>query len=333
MEQVAVINFARDYVEINREVVQALTKIGYETISYEGENNDAEVELFTNLKEIKLWLDEHWKHANYFVFIASTDAVMRMVAERITDKMKDPTVLVVDGEGRYVIPMLGNHIGNGNLLASKLSKVLEVEEIYTTPEETRKKFSITKFAEDNNMEIGSVLQARMITASVLEGQQIGFYSDYEIQGEVPTGLVVCKDMKEASWHSQQIAIRNQYVIGMGMREGVSYENIEELVFYAMDSWKMDMIQIQGIATIDERQEETALLEFSRKFKVPILGYSKKELLNATNLLPKGDMEEKNPNISECAAILGSELGELLQEKVSGRDATLAIARKRKTVVF
>lgn len=333
MKNIGIISLTKNTKELNDEIIKLLERHKYVGISYYGKKSASEVEHFSNLKDIKTWLEEYWKRLDAIVFIGAVDVAVRLIGTLIEDKMKDPAVLVIDEACKYVVPILGSHIGEGNDLSEKLAKIINAKDVITTPVEVQEKFKIEKFAELNNMSLENREQARTISTSVLEGQHIGFYCEYDIEGEIPSGLTTCGDKKELSWYTQRIAIRSEYIVGMGMKEGVVLSSMEDLFLSELDKLKIDMIQVKGIATIYEKREESALIALSEKYRIPILAYTTKEL-RELNLIHTSEMAVKSvANISERAALLGSNGGELVQDKVVGKGVTFAAARIAKTIYF
>ena len=54
-------------------------------------------------------LQQHWLKGGLLIVIGATGAVTRLIAPLLTDKERDPAVLVLDAEGQRVIPLLGGH--------------------------------------------------------------------------------------------------------------------------------------------------------------------------------------------------------------------------------
>ncbi len=68
------------------------------------------------------------------IFICSTGIVVRTLAPHLTDKYKDPAVLVLDQQGRHLIPLLSGHEGGANEWARSLAKSLEATAVITSAE-------------------------------------------------------------------------------------------------------------------------------------------------------------------------------------------------------
>ncbi len=333
MIKIAVVSFTKQGTVLKDEITKILEKNEFEYLAFSANRSPCEAESISMLKDVKIWVSEYWRKVEAFIFIGGSDIAVRMFMENVSDKLKDPCCIVVDEDGKYVIPILGNHLGRGNELATEISKYINASSIITTPIDVQTKFSLEKFARRNQMETGSIEQARIISAAVLDGQHIGFYSEYPVEGIIPEELRYCKTMKDLSWYTQRMAIRSQYVIGMGVKENANIRSVEELFLMQLEAAEIELGQIKKIATIDKKAEEPALVNLAEKYRIPLVSFTAEQLLNV-NMINHSEPEEKSvANISERAAFLGSECGEITQLKVNGKGATLAIAKVLKTIYF
>lgn len=66
------------------------------------------------------------------IMICATGIVVRTLAPVLQDKYHDPPVLVLDEQGRYVIPLLSGHEGGANHLAGLLADGLGAQPVMTT---------------------------------------------------------------------------------------------------------------------------------------------------------------------------------------------------------
>lgn len=66
------------------------------------------------------------------LFICATGIVMRTLAPVLQDKHQDPPVLVMDEQGRFVIPLLSGHEGGANELARQLAERCHAQLVLTT---------------------------------------------------------------------------------------------------------------------------------------------------------------------------------------------------------
>ena len=71
------------------------------------------------------------------VAIFSLGALVRLIAPHLKSKESDPAVVVLDEEGRFVIPMLSGHLGGANALAGRLADALGATAVLTTASDVR----------------------------------------------------------------------------------------------------------------------------------------------------------------------------------------------------
>jgi cobalt-precorrin 5A hydrolase/precorrin-3B C17-methyltransferase len=73
------------------------------------------------------WLAREWPRASAVVAVAAAGLVTRLVAPLLVSKATDPAIVVLDPEGRFVVPMLGGHGAGGEALGEGLGGGGEVE--------------------------------------------------------------------------------------------------------------------------------------------------------------------------------------------------------------
>ncbi len=121
------------------------------------------------------------------------------------------------------------------------------------------------------------------------------------------------------------ALRDE-VVGMGLHRGVEASRIEEAVLKVLREHGFSFRSIRNLATVKGREKEPGLLEFARKFNLPIDPFSLEELRRQNPPSPSAALRSLGvPGVCESAALLSSR-GKLLIPKVKFRDITLAVAR-------
>ncbi|WP_421855033.1 cobalamin biosynthesis protein [Marinomonas sp.] len=73
-----------------------------------------------------------FKNGDWLVFICATGIVMRTLAPVLQDKFQDPPVLVLDEEGKFVIPLLSGHEGGANEWGAQVAKSIGAQLVMTT---------------------------------------------------------------------------------------------------------------------------------------------------------------------------------------------------------
>ncbi|MBX2878677.1 MAG: cobalamin biosynthesis protein [Granulosicoccus sp.] len=66
------------------------------------------------------------------IFVCSTGIVIRVLAPVLKDKLQDPPVIVLDEEGKYVIPLLSGHEGGASAFGFDVAKILDAELVNTS---------------------------------------------------------------------------------------------------------------------------------------------------------------------------------------------------------
>lgn len=126
---------------------------------------------------IKNLLNYAWQEYDGFVFISSTGIAIRMINPYIEHKTIDPAVVVVDDSGKFSISLLSGHLGGANELAQWIGERINAMPIITTASDNRNIEAIDLFAKRNNYYIEDMEAIKSITAMMVNGKVIGFYSE------------------------------------------------------------------------------------------------------------------------------------------------------------
>lgn len=62
----------------------------------------------------------------------SVGAVVRLIAPHLKNKAQDPAVIAFDEQARYVVPVVGGHIGGANARAEQIAAILGAQAVITT---------------------------------------------------------------------------------------------------------------------------------------------------------------------------------------------------------
>ena len=81
-------------------------------------------ELWFKPKPFKELVQQAFYDGERLIFICATGIVVRTLAPVLNNKFEDPAVLVMDEQGRFVIPLLSGHEGGANAWAEEVSELL-----------------------------------------------------------------------------------------------------------------------------------------------------------------------------------------------------------------
>ena len=139
----------------------------------------------------KSWIGSLWGEMALF-FIGAVGIAVRMIAPHVKDKFTDSPVLVMDEKGSYVIPLLSGHVGGAVELAKEIAEKINAQAVLTTATDVEQKFAVDVFAKSNGLVLTDRKKAKEISAVVLDGNKIGLYSVFPVEGKFPEELKLCE---------------------------------------------------------------------------------------------------------------------------------------------
>lgn len=298
------------------------------------------------------WTKRRFDQVDGLVYIGAAGIAVRAAAPCLKDKMTDPAVVVIDEKGEYVVSLLSGHIGGANELARTLADMLGAVPVITTASDVCRKTAIDVWAKARDLCLSDRTLARQVAACILDGEPVGFYSDYPILGPLPEGLCrgeLCRmnvwvtsrqrpeETDMISLFSREDAqilrlIPRTLTVGIGCRKGVESAGVMQMVKDTVKKGNLDLRAIAGVASIDIKKEEAGILSAAKELGVPFLTYSAEEL-NAVPgaFTPSGFVKQVTgtDNVCERSALAGAGEGaRLLVRKQAADGITVAVAESR-----
>lgn len=290
---------------------------------------------------LKDWTRGQFEDKEGIVFIGATGIAVRAIAPYLKGKDKDPAVVVLDDMGRFSISLLSGHLGGANELAARAANITGGQAVITTATDNHGRFAVDLFAKKHGLFISRLDGIKDISASLLNGNEIGFFSDFPIEGELPKGL--CKEgpsspsiyisIKEHSNErkSSLLLVPKIAVLGIGCRKGVSFDAIKAAVELVLFDWNINKKSLAVCASIDIKKEEPGICQLAAFYGIPFVTYPA-EVLSKT----KGEFSSSSfvkqvtgvDNVCERAAITCVEEmggGKLLIKKQPHHGVTVALA--------
>ena len=302
------------------------------------------------LKVISPSLQEMCKEAfstcRLMIFIGATGIAIRSIAPYIRSKTRDPAVISIDEQGKFVIPLLSGHIGGANSLATGIAAFLKAVPVITTATDVNDLFAVDEWAARHLMSIFNMDAAKTFASYLVDCKKVGVKSDFPIKGSLPKGLVLAEEgpvgmaislRKSVQPFVETVVVRPRILhLGIGCRRGTSMDKIEEIVIQELTKLKVTLSVVKGIASIDVKKDEQGLLTFAEEYALPVRFYSAEEL-NAVQgeFTPSAFVAQTVgvDNVCERAAVLDSGGGKLMLRKTSRNGVTLAIAAEDFVVNF
>lgn len=210
--KLAIISFTENGIKLSKTVAKSLSgrKVTLYTKCSRYTAEDLKVQ---RVKEsLQVWTAQRMAEGDALLFIGACGIAVRAIASNLTDKLHDVPVLVMDEEGRYVIPILSGHVGGANELARELAGLMDACPVITTATDVQKKFAVDLFAKRNHLEIMNKDGIAKVSAKALAGEQLTIaVRAKNIECYHPKFCEVCEEdfteaenqlLREASMHKQ-----------------------------------------------------------------------------------------------------------------------------------
>ncbi len=129
---------------------------------------------------IALTLKRLWASHQGLICIMAAGIVVRSIAPLIRDKRKDPCVIVLDENGKFVISLLSGHYGGGNELARRVASIIGGQPVITTASDVTGHTSIDLWAKENNLTINDPRKLTAVSAKLINQGFVTIYSDVKV---------------------------------------------------------------------------------------------------------------------------------------------------------
>ena len=298
-------------------------------------------------------VSNQWKQYDAFVFIGAMGICVRTIAPYINDKHEDPAVVCIDSLGQNVISVLSGHIGGANDLTREISGLIGAREVITTQSDNAGLWALDTFEKRFDWPVASDIDDmqdciymfinRQPTALLLEARDEG--TDY-LEATKPDHVTIINDISEADpLKFRLLIIVSPYLhdVPRGLLELHFVPMVGTIGFglaHHPDDYEFIVNQIdeafasRGIlpcshryCTIDVKKDEEFCAMLQDVYEEEVKFYTAEELaaINVPNPSETVAKHVGTPSVCEAAAILGSNHGKLVIEKVKGKNWTAALA--------
>lgn len=291
-------------------------------------------------------LNQAWSSAAAFVVVGACGLVTRLMAPLLSDKQTDPAVVVVDPGGRFAIPLLSGHSGGAERLSLEVAAVLNGTAVLTGSSGASGRLALDSFGEAWGWRRGSGnWTALMQAAARREGeiavlQQAGQRQWRRLDAatalrdshsdERAELLISARTGPGCRWHPPCLWL------GIGCERHTSLSVLERLVDDQLAAAQLAPEAVAGLASIDRKADEPALLELAARRQWPLRVFSAEALAGVPVPNPSAVVaaEMGTASVAEAAALLAAGAGGTLlrPKQVALRNpgergaATLAIAQ-------
>ncbi|MCO1603027.1 cobalt-precorrin 5A hydrolase [Desulfosporosinus nitroreducens] len=321
--------------------------------NYHGDSQSSQsfkIKSFSRLSDI---IPSLWQEFSVLIFVMASGIVVRQIALLIEGKDRDPAVLVLDEEGKFVIPLLSGHLGGANALAHQISEQIGAVPVITTATDVRGMVAPDEYARRYGWKVEPVDHLPAVNRLLLEQKQLNVWASYPLTPEHETWVKdthYCflseKEKDKANviidaFPNSNIKADCLYLvppilsIGVGCRRGVASDVILERIKLAIEQLGASLKAIAGIYSIDLKSNEVGLIEVAKYLRVPFRTFRADELqsVNLQEQLSRSNFVSEKigvDGVCEAASLLGAKRGRLVLSKTKGQGVTVAISIENST---
>lgn len=296
---------------------------------------------------IKKALKDIVRENDGIIFISATGIAVRMISPYIIDKTVDPAIVVVDDLARFSISLLSGHIGRGNFLCEWVGDVLKAEPIITTASDGRGIEAIDVFAMKMRYFMEDMESIKDITAMMVNGKRIGFYSEVEdiisydnlviinrledikVLKDKIDGVICITSFKDIDVDTPYTVLRPRNLnIGIGCRKGIEGKDIIKAVLDTLDRNNLSDKSVKSIGTVEIKKYEEGIIEASKYFNCPMNIFSIGEIEKVEDRFEKSSFVKKTIgvfSVSEPSAYLSG--GQIIVNKTKCNGITISISKE------
>lgn len=270
------------------------------------------------------------------VAMMAAGAVIRLLAQHLTDKHNEPPVLVVSENGASVVPLLGGHHG-ANDLARSVADITGGHAAVTTAGDVR--FGVALDAPPEGYVLANPQQAKAVMAEVVAGATVrlrGAPADWLTGSGLPfeddgAATLTISEAAEPGDDLELVYRPKTVVVGVGAARGAGAQEAIALAEAALGDARIARESVAAVASVDLKADEAAVHAVAAHFGVPARFFSAEELEVETPRLANPSnvvfAEVGCHGVAEGAALAAvGEDGALVVEKRKGGTATVAVAR-------
>lgn len=293
-----------------------------------------------------------WLFKNYeaLVFIMASGIVVRAIAPHIIDKKSDPAVVVLDEKGKHIISLLSGHVGGANALAREIAGQIGAVPVITTSTDVNEVIAFDVFAKENDCVIENFKDVKYISSQLVNGNKVGFYSDYGLSAPLPYSLIPLKaGIHAGCMAGAAVVLSNKaqvevcaekilwlrpknLILGIGCRRGTPEEQIRNAIGDFLRVNGKSPLSVKCLATIDLKKDEEGLLEYCKDegLELRIIQRDRIEAIE-DGFTYSSFVKEKAGvgGVAEPCAVMAGEKATLICGKTVYKGITLALAEEEK----
>lgn len=294
-----------------------------------------------------------WRSGDGLVCVMASGIVVRLIAPLLVGKDTDPAVVVMDETAKFAIALLSGHLGGANELAERCAFISGARAVITTATDANQLPSFDLLAKENGWAIEELSRVKTLNSLLLDDEEIAvvdatglvrsyfhgkgrlsFYDSFVagLRSTAKGFVFVTNSVIPPQLQSERLLVLRpkNLVLGIGCNSGTTADEILATVQANLKRLFLVAASLRAVATAEAKRHEPGLVAAAERLGVPLLCYSSDELNAVAAPSPPSDHALKAigaRGVAEPAALLASDQGSLLLQKVKSGNVTLAIAER------
>lgn len=295
--KISVISFTRAGAEKNLELTAVLQEKNHQAASYSWHK-------FTGRKlipfqSLKLLFADLWDSQEVFLFLGDMEKVAGALLPFSKEHGMGPAAVIMDEEGRYVIPFSKGRMQGLNGWCTQFAQTVGAMPVIMSPSEASSRFAVDAFARRNGLHIQDLFRVQTLAAALSEGEKVGIYSDYPVDGVMPEGMVgigaVMMDEENPpaktpecgisitdDWEAPHFAKEcrmypRNLALGIVCDPGCPSEELEQFVYGVLAQNHLSRERVSAVYSLSELAKEAGIVEFADRLDIPYYTYSRPQL--------------------------------------------------------
>ncbi len=294
------------------------------------------------------------------VCVMSSGIVVRELAPLLRSKHEDAGVVVVDEQGCYAVSLLAGHKGGANQLARQVANLLGGHAVVTTASDGYEFPALDLLGDEHNWTLERAEWMTAVCAALVNGDHVGVVQecgdDRWLRGALPAHLIRYHSLADMQQAAPEAAVVITYrhipeafvqdipktiiyhprvlVVGVGCNRRTPSEEILQAIDTTFHEASLAQDSITLVATIEDKAEESGLLEACAARNWPLKTYTRHEIASLVELPNPSPWAQRALGVSgvaEPAALLGAATRNLLVPKRKFANVTVAVALREEPI--
>jgi len=298
-----------------------------------------------------------WDKVDAFVFIGAMGICVRTIAPLVADKHTDPAVVCIDSTGRHAISVLSGHIGGANDLAQIVASAIGADPVVTTQSDNTGLWALDTFERRFGWQLVDSSSMQQVIINFVNGKPTALVLGIRDEGTdwlettLPDHVTM---IEEADWQDEHAADFSSVIVvsplrmvgqtavpqlhfvpkvltmGIGLAHQAS--PVDEIVMAMKQqllNHNLEPAAVRTYATIDVKADEPVVHCLQQHAEVQF--FTAEQLSTVDVPTPSSVVQQHvgTPSVSEAAAILATQGGQMLMTKQKGQQYTCAIAMEKR----